>query len=635
MSDNTQGANTQEKIRESRIGFLTIISIGIGFAAGGIAFVLYHLIGFFTNLFYFQDFNFAFTAPSASHLGVLIVVIPVIGGLAAGLMIKYGSTKIIGHGIPETMESVLLNSSVIEPKVGVLKALSASFTIGSGQPFGAEGPIIQTGGAFGSFIGQLVNVTGSERRLLLASGAAAGMAATFGTPISAVLLVVELILFEFRVKSLVPVGIASAVGAGMHIILISPKPLFVTPPYALQFSAGGFESLPLFALLGVICGIAGSGLTKALYKSEDLFRRLPLGQPYLPMIGGLGVGLIGLAVPQVLGVGYGTISNILNGHLVVELVAIILVAKAGAWIFAMGSQTSGGTLAPLFMVGSGLGYVYGFILVGIFASLGIVPGIFAVAGMAAVFGTASRAPLAAFVFALEVTQDFQLVIPVMITILAAELIGEYLMDETIMTERLARRGLQIRNAYEYNPLKQIRVSQIMSKPLLTVAPEMKIQEVYKLMNQYGSDYWKRKRLVVLNSDGKVVGILDKDALFQYLSHSEILQNSDDETVEKICNRSFISIQESEMAYEALVLMSLNDTPGLVVIDSLDKPVGYVSRGDLIRAQRKKIFDETIVQKARFSLFRKKANSKRKRIQKEDNQTIQKSSTENQSGPAGI
>lgn len=594
-----QSAKTQEQIRESRIDLLTLLSVIIGLVGGAIAFALYHLIGFLTNLFYYQRISFAFVSPSDSTLGPFIIIVPVFGGLVAGLLIKYGSPKIIGHGIPETMESVLLNSSVIQPKVGVLKALSASFTIGSGQPFGAEGPIIQTGGAFGSFIGQVVDITGSERRILLASGAAAGMAATFGTPISAVLLAVELLLFEFRVKSLVPVGIASAIGGLMHLLLISPTPLFATSQFALPLSAGTLGSLFLFAILGVICGIVGSGMTRALYKSEDLFRRLPMGQPWLPMIGGLGVGLVGFVVPQILGVGYGTISDILNGRVVVELAIFIMVAKAAAWIFAMGSQTSGGTLAPLFMVGSALGFVYGSALSGFITPFGLVPGIFAVAGLAAVFGTASRAPIASFVFALEVTRDFQIAIPVMVTMLSAELVGEYLMEETIMTERLARRGLRVRNLYEYNPLRQIHISQVMSSPPTTVSRDQKVLDVYRLVNQPGNDYWRRKRLVVVSSDGCAVGTIDRQSLHTEATRIETTGVDKEEEIGKIASGTFFTIKETEMAYEALILISLKDTTYLIVVDTENRAVGYLSRGDLMRAQKKKILDETIIQRARY------------------------------------
>ena len=576
---------TAEEREEARIGLLTFIAGIIGFAAGIIAFILYHLIGFLTNLFFYQKLDFSFASPQYNHLGLLVILIPAFGGLIAGLMIKYGSTRIIGHGIPEAIESVLLGKSKIEPKVGVLKALSAAFTIGSGQPFGAEGPIIQTGGSFGSLIGQLISVTGSERRILLSCGAAAGMAATFGTPISAVFLVIELLLFEFRVKSLVPVAIASAIGAWMHIYLISPKPLFSTPIY----SFGGLNTLPFYVALGLLSGLTGSALSRGLYKTEDLFRKLPLGQPWLPTLGGLAVGVIGFLVPQVLGVGYDVISSLIGSKVTLEIALLILVAKALAWVLAMGSQTSGGTLAPLFMIGSALGLIFGTGVVAAFPGLGVVPGVFAIAAMAAVFGTASRAPFASIVFALEVTQAYQGVLPVIVTVVIAELVGEYLMADSIMTEKLARRGLRVRHIYEFNPLRQTRVSSIMS-PVIAVDAKERVMDVFRLMNLPDHHFAKRKRLVVLE-DGIAAGMIDRSQLFREASKADA-----ELTVGQVASKSFLTIREDEFGFEALRLMTLNNVPFLVVVDKNNKAVGYFSRGDMIKAQKDKIADDTIVEK---------------------------------------
>jgi H+/Cl- antiporter ClcA len=576
---------TAEEREEARIGLLTLIAGIIGFSAGIIAYLLYHLIGLLTNLFFYQKFDFSFASPQYNHLGLLVILVPAFGGLVAGLMIKYGSTRIIGHGIPEAIESVLLGKSKIEAKVGLLKALSAAFTIGSGQPFGAEGPIIQTGGSFGSLIGQLISVTGSERRILLASGAAAGMSATFGTPISAVFLVIELLLFEFRVKSLVPVAIASAIGAWMHIYLISPKPLFATPPY----NFGGLDTLPFYIVLGILSGIVGSALSRGLYKMEDVFRKLPLSQPWLPMLGGLAVGVIGFLVPQILGVGYDVISALIDSKIAFGVAILILVAKAAAWIVSMGSQTSGGTLAPLFMIGGALGLVYGTGVVALFPWLGVVPGVFAIAAMAAVFGTASRAPFASMVFALEVTQAYQGVLPVIITVVIAELAGEYLMTDSIMTEKLTRRGLRVRHIYEFNPLRQIRISNLMS-PLISVDSKEKVIDVFREMNTLNHAFAGRKRLIVLR-DGFPVGVIDRAKLFQAASSAD-----PDMTVEQASTNAFLKIQENEFGFEALRVMTLNDAAFLVVIDSKNKAVGYVSRGDLIRAQKDKIADDTIIEK---------------------------------------
>ncbi len=573
---------------EARVGLLTLIAGGIGVAAGFIAFALYHLIGFITNLFYYGELNFSFASPEFNHLGLLAILVPAAGGLVAGLMIKFGSTKIVGHGIPETMESVLLNRSKIEPKVGVLKAVSAAVTIGTGQPFGAEGPIIQTGGAFGSFVGQLVAMTGSERKILLASGAAAGMAAVFGTPIAAILLAIELLLFEFRAKSLVPVAIASAIGAWMHIYLISPQPLFQTPAYAF----GGLNSLPFYVCLGLICGVLGSVLSRGLYKTEGLLGKARLGQPWLPMVGGLAVGVVGLAVPQVLGVGYNVITGVLDGQFVIELVALILVAKAIAWLLAMGSQTSGGTLAPMFLIGAATGYLFGVWAVSAYSALGVVPAVFAVAGMAAVFGTASRAPFTSIVFALEVTKDYQGVLPVVITVVIAELVGEALMDESIMTERLAGRGLRVRNYYEYNPLRQVRVGSVMSTPASAVEADSTVGELSKLMSSRDHPFRLRKRVVVVQ-DGRPVGVIDRDQAYAAASVSPASRVGD------ACTGAFERILEDEFAYEGLRTMTLRGVSFLVVVDKEGRLAGYLSQGDLTRALKGKVEDETVVEGPKY------------------------------------
>ena len=573
---------------ESRIWLLTFLAGIIGLAAGFIAYALYHLIGFVTNLFYYQRLDFSFSSPEFNSLGVLAIVLPAVGGLVAGLMIKFGSTKIVGHGIPETMEAVLLNRSKIEPKVGVLKALSAAVTIGSGQPFGAEGPIIQTGGAFGSLLGQTISMTGSERKILLASGAAAGMAAVFGTPIAAVLLAIELLLFEFRAKSLVPVAIASAIGAWLHIYLISPRPLFQTPAYGF----GGLDSLPFYVGLGLICGVLGSFLTKGLYKTEGLLEKARLGQPWLPAIGGLAVGAIGLAVPQVLGVGYNVITGVLNGQYVVELVVLLIAAKSAAWLVAMGSQTSGGTLAPLFIIGSSMGYLFGSWAVSADPGLGVVPAVFAVAGMAAVFGTASRAPFTSIVFALEVTKDYQGVLPVIVTVVIAELVGEALMDESIMTERLAGRGLRVRHFYEYIPLRQVRVKTLMSSPAASVDADETIAALHEQMSSRDHPFRLRKRLVVTQEE-KPIGIIEREDVGVAASAGHPV------TVGEACKRNFERVSQDEFAYEVLRIMALRSVSFLVVVDGEGNLVGYLSQGDLMRVLKRKVEDETVVEGPRY------------------------------------
>jgi CIC family chloride channel protein len=304
-----------------RLGFVSIAAAVIGFTAGLIAFLLYNLIGLFTNLAFYHEWSFHFRSPEGNHLGPWVIVMPVVGGLIVAVMAKYGSDKIKGHGIPEAMEAVLKSNSRIEAKVAILKPLSAAIAIGTGGPFGAEGPIIQTGGAVGSLVGQLLSTTAVERKVLLACGAGAGMAATFNTPIAGVILAIELLLFEFRARSFIPLVIATTLATSVHLMLLGRGAMFHMLPTDFSIPGG----LPYYLLLGVVCGFAAVGFTKLLYLVEDQFDRLPVDEFWHPAIGALGLGIIGYFVPRVLGVGYDTISDILNNKLAWKLLLLIAV----------------------------------------------------------------------------------------------------------------------------------------------------------------------------------------------------------------------------------------------------------------------------------------------------------------------
>src|SRR6478736_5880447 len=337
-----------------RIVLMSFLAAGVGLLAGLVAYVLYKLIGLFTNLFFFHEATTSFRSVGGQHFGWWVIFIPVLGGLVVGVMAKYGSSKIKGHGIPEAMEAVLVNRSRIEPKVALLKPISAAIAIGTGGPFGAEGPIIQTGGALGSLVGQVLHTTAVERKVLLACGAAAGMSATFNTPIAGVILAIELLLFEFKSRSFIPLVIASTLAAAVHMQLLGAGPMFSVA--AMDF--GIPHALPFYGLLGVICGLAAVGFTRLLYWTEDLFEKLPVDELWGPAIGALGLGIIGFFVPRVLGVGYDTIGDILNANLALKVLIVVMVAKAIALIVSLGSGTSGGLLAPMFMSSAALGGVF-------------------------------------------------------------------------------------------------------------------------------------------------------------------------------------------------------------------------------------------------------------------------------------
>jgi H+/Cl- antiporter ClcA len=330
---------------------ISFLAAGIGLLAGLIAFVLYKLIGLFTNIFFYHHFATEFLSARHNQLGLWVIPIPVIGGIIVGFMAKYGTSKIKGHGIPEAMEAVMVNRSRIEPRVAILKPISAAIAIGTGGPFGAEGPIIQTGGAVGSLVGQAFHTTASERKVLLACGAAAGMSATFNTPIAGVILAIELLLFEFKARSFIPLVIASTLATAVHMQLLGAGPMFKVT--AMDF--GIPHALPFYLLLGLVCGLAAVGFSKLLYWTEDQFEKLPIDELWWPAMGALGLGIIGYFVPRVLGVGYDTIGDILNANLAWKLLLVVMAAKAVALVISLGSGTSGGLLAPMFMSSAAMG----------------------------------------------------------------------------------------------------------------------------------------------------------------------------------------------------------------------------------------------------------------------------------------
>src|SRR5437667_1672272 len=363
-----------------RMALVSLLACAIGLIAGVIAYALYNLIALFTNIFFYHRTAFDFTSARLNHLGLWAIVTPVIGGLIVGLMAKYGTSKIKGHGIPEAMEAVLVNRSRIAPRVAILKPVSAAIAIGTGGPFGAEGPIIQTGGAIGSLVGQAFHTTTVERKVLLACGAAAGMSATFNTPIAGVILAIELLLFEFKSRSFIPLVIASTMATAVLMPLLGAGPMFAVS--AMDF--GIPHALPFYLVLGVICGLAAVGFSRLLYWTEDQFEKLPVDELWWPAIGALGLGIIGYFVPRVLGVGYDTISDILNANLALKLLIIVMIAKAIALVISLGSGTSGGLLAPMFMSSAALGGAFAIGTNHLFSGANLSPGAFALVAMGAV-----------------------------------------------------------------------------------------------------------------------------------------------------------------------------------------------------------------------------------------------------------
>lgn len=482
---------------DARLLRIATLAAVIGAASTVAARVLLDLIRFFTNLFFFQSFSLADRSPAGHTMGAWVIAVPVLGGLVIGLIARYGSEKIRGHGIPEAIEAILFGRSKMSPKVAVLKPLSSGIAIGSGGPFGAEGPIIMTGGAIGSLIAQHFHLSAAERKALLVAGATAGMTAVFGTPVAAVLLAVELLLFELRPRSLLPVAIACAVAGFTRPLLMEAGPLF-----PLQTAVPGPLALLSCVVAGLLCGALSASLSLSLYKVEDLFGKLPLHWMWWPALGGLAVGIGGYFEPRALGVGYDVIGDLLHNQLAWQAVLALIAVKAIIWVIALGSGTSGGVLAPLLMMGAALGAVLSHLLPG------GDPMLWPLVCMAATLGGTMRAPLMATVFAFGLTHDSNALLPLLATSATAYGFTVLTMRRSILTEKIARRGHHIYREYGIDPLERQFVEEVMTREVRTIDAALPVAEALAM---YFGEGQAHRAFPVLRGR-ELIGVADRAVL---------------------------------------------------------------------------------------------------------------------------
>jgi CIC family chloride channel protein len=569
-----------------RMLLVSVLAAAIGVVAGLIAFILYKLIGLFTNLFFFHRWSTDFSSAQHNNLGWLVIVVPVIGGLIVGVMAKYGTSKIKGHGIPEAMEAVLFNRSRIAPRVAILKPISAAIAIGTGGPFGAEGPIIQTGGAIGSLVGQAFHTTAVERKVLLACGAAAGMSATFNTPIAGVILAIELLLFEFKSRSFIPLVVASTLATAVHMQLLGVGPMFKVS--AMDFAIP--RGLPFYLALGLICGLAAVGFSKLLYWVEDQFEKLPFDEMWWPAVGALGLGIIGWFVPRVLGVGYDTIGDILNGQLAWKILLIVMLAKAAALVVSLGSGTSGGLLAPCFMWSAAMGGIFAMVANHFVPGAHLSPGAFALVAMGAVFAAASRATFTFIIFAFEITRDYNSVLPLMLVSVVADGIAMLLMpNSSIMTEKLARRGLHVHQDYETDVLSQTKVADTMERELPSIPAGTTVAALAGRIAQHDPAVARHEALLILDDSGRLVGILTRGDMLRAFDRD----SSGAATVQEAGSTRLVVTHPDELVSEAAAKMLRNDIGRLPVVDARDhrKVVGYLGRSGIMAARLRRLNDE--------------------------------------------
>jgi len=573
-----------------RIVLVSFLAAGVGLVAGVVAYVLYKLIELFTNLFFFHRWSADFASVRVHQLGPWVILVPVIGGLIVGVMAKYGSSKIKGHGIPEAMEAVLANRSRIEPRVALLKPISAAIAIGTGGPFGAEGPIIQTGGAIGSLVGQVLHTTAVERKVLLACGAAAGMSATFNTPIAGVILAIELLLFEFKSRSFIPLVVASTLAAVVHMQLLGPGPMF----HVATMDFGIPHALPFYLVLGLVCGLAAVGLSKTLYWVEDLFEKLPFDELWWPAIGALGLGLIGFFVPRVFGVGYDTIGDILNGQLVWKILLIVMVAKFVALVLSLGSGTSGGLLAPTFLWSAALGGLFAMVGNYLFPTAHLSPGAFALVAMGAVFRAASRATFSFIIFAFEITRDYNSVLPLMLVAVIADGIAMLFMpNSSIMTEKLARRGLRVHQDYEADALTQATVGETMEKEAPVIPADTKVGALAERIARRDPAMARHEALLVLDAAGMLAGIVTRGDILRALDKD----SSGGMTVQEAGKTHLVVTYPDELVSEAAAKLLRFDIGRLPVVDRADerKVVGYLGRAAILAARLRRFQDEHVLE----------------------------------------
>jgi CIC family chloride channel protein len=558
----------QPRSIDRRVVFICALSMAIAAAAALVAGVLTRLISLVTNISFFGKFSSEAVSPADNHLGWAVIAVPIIGAVLVGLMARYGSKAIRGHGIPEAMEQVLLHESRIPARITLLKPLSAAISIGTGGPFGAEGPIIATGGAIGSLVGQLLRTTSAERKTLLAAGAAAGMAATFGSPVSAALLAVELLLFEYRPRSLIPVALATTTACGVHVAMYGGAPAFAMPTLAQPSGSALF----FYIVLGALMGLVSIVVTRAVYAIEDAFERLPFHWMWWPALGAIAVGVVGFISPRTMGVGYDNIDRALSGSVPLQALAALTIFKFISWSISLGSGTSGGTLAPLFTLGGGVGGLVGAWAASAWPALGVDARLAALVGMAAIFAGASRALLASVVFAFETTRQPMGLLPLLGGCSASFLLSSLFMRHSIMTEKIARRGVRVSAEYGVDLLSQLLVKDFATRALVTLQTDDPVSAVLAQVGSPGR-IAAHHGYPVVDASGSLAGVVTR---------RDLLESKPGQRVGELLRGPAVVVREETSLREAVDLMAQHQVGRLPVIDR-GKLVGILTRGDVLTA----------------------------------------------------
>ncbi len=563
---------------KKRLLFIAMLAVMVAVAISFIAKFLVHLISFITNIAFYGKASVAEASPVGNHLGLWVILIPVAGGVIVGLMALYGSKAIRGHGIPEAMEQILTNQSKIKPTITYLKPISSAISIGSGGPFGAEGPIIATGGALGSTVGQLLKISHHERKILLAAGATAGMAAIFGSPIAAIFLAIELLLFEFSPRSIIPVALACITGAAGHHFLFGQRPVFEIDHV---IAAASNTALLVYSVMGILIGLLSVAVTKLVYLIEDGFEKLPVHWMWWPAIGGIAVGVIGYFEPKTLGVGYSNITDILSGNLAFTFVVSLCILKFISWAIALGSGTSGGTLAPLLTIGGATGAILGTFCLSMFPGCGVAVSMAALVTMAAMFAGTSRAFITSIIFALETTGQFNALLPLLATCSASYIVSFFLMENTIMTEKIARRGVKTPDSYEPDILEKVNVEEVMDQQGFAFTADNSIEEAIAWLEKEPDH--KRNYFIVTDASGDYKGIVSASQLYNKL-------NAPVMPLDSLIRKKPVAVEGNSSLRSAIELMASEDVDVLPVLSKENQIIGILSYANIISSYKSGLHD---------------------------------------------
>lgn len=572
--DDPDVLTPEKPVVSGRVFFLSLQAVVNAVIIGIVAKGLVMLIQLITNIAFYKTFSFQPSTPAGNNWGWLVIFVPIAGSIIVGIMARFGSAAIRGHGIPEAMEKIILNESKIPPALTFLKPLSAAISIGTGGPFGAEGPIIATGGAFGSLTGQLMHISASERKIMLAAGACAGMSAIFGSPLAAVMLAIELLLFEFSPRSIIPVALACAAGAGMHLVMFGTQPAFAMQ----DIPEPTGTALVTYVLMGAGMGLIASLVSKSVYWVEDIFEKLPIHWMWWPAIGAVAVGVTGYFAPNTMGVGYENIAGLLTGKLPITMLLVLCFLKYASWVISLGSGTSGGTLAPLFTIGGAFGALLGMGIIRYIPGTNINIATAALIGMAAMFAGASRALFTSIIFAFETTAQPHGMLPLLGACTAAYFVSFFLLKGgSIMTEKIQRRGVRTPDVYTPDVLIQLNAEDVMQETPVIVSHENTVEELrgWSIENVDKNAY---SFFIVADENENFIGYAERVKLFDETIDSNL-------TVKDIISGNTPVVSEDSGVDTVCEIMGNAEMDVIAVLSKTEKNkiAGIITTADIVNA----------------------------------------------------